>query len=319
MSDPLINDIAKLHQKIHADDPEPADEQERQAAYIFANTQRIIMELVAKDVRLRTLELGLLYNWLRLATLIRGYDEDQATQVSGHLEVVVQRLMDELRALDADLEDEEPNPDMAQLGGKIAQLRNLFGNLHQTDLPHHEVERQTDLTTRALFSFTGACLDQEMHPGLLESTMLYYWLRSFAMSAQMPEAVFQKLERQWPVVVQRVGTMTDEMLRELAQKPASRSEQKSSNGLTEKHIQLARQIDAHVRHVLANGGGDEELLLSMYHYMGTFKQLLDASSEADVEQLCQQYDGFYRFAKLLERVAEGIADGSIPVPKTPFH
>lgn len=54
--------------------------------------------------------------------------------------------------------------------------------------------------------------------------------------------------------------------------------------------------------------------MSMYDYMYTFKQLLDASSESEINQLCQQYDGFYRFAKLMERLAEGIADGSISVP-----
>ena len=51
--------------------------------------------------------------------------------------------------------------------------------------------------------------------------------------------------------------------------------------------------------------------MSMAAYMGTFKQLLDTCSGADTDALCARYDGFYRFAKLLERLAEGIADGSI--------
>ena len=49
--------------------------------------------------------------------------------------------------------------------------------------------------------------------------------------------------------------------------------------------------------------------------MGTFKQLLDTCTGADMDALCARYDGFYRFAKLLERLAEGIADGSIPMPE----
>ncbi len=51
----------------------PADEWERQAAHIFTGAQRILLELINEHVGLRTLELGLLYNWLRLATLNRGY------------------------------------------------------------------------------------------------------------------------------------------------------------------------------------------------------------------------------------------------------
>ena len=84
--------------------------------------------------------------------------------------------------------------------------------------------------------------------------------------------------------------------------------------LTDRQIRLAVAIDRHVNYILAKGGGDEELLVSMYDQMHTFKQLLDTSTEGEMSQLCQQYDGFYRFAKLMERLAQGIADGSIPVP-----
>lgn len=85
--------------------------------------------------------------------------------------------------------------------------------------------------------------------------------------------------------------------------------------LTAQQTQLALRIDTHVRHVLAQGGGDEALLMSLADYMGTFKQLLDTCTRADMDMLCERHDGFYRFAKLLEMLAKGIADGSIPVPK----
>jgi hypothetical protein len=84
--------------------------------------------------------------------------------------------------------------------------------------------------------------------------------------------------------------------------------------LTAQKIRLAVTIDRHVNQVVANGGGDEALLLSMSDHMGTFKQLLDTCSGEDMDHLCQQYDGFYRFATLLETLAQGIADGTIPVP-----
>jgi tRNA G37 N-methylase TrmD len=84
--------------------------------------------------------------------------------------------------------------------------------------------------------------------------------------------------------------------------------------LTEQQTRLAGVIDRHVRHVLAQGGGDEALLMSLADHMGTFKQVMDLSTGEEMNVLCQRYDGFDRFAKLLERLAEGIADGSIPVP-----
>jgi hypothetical protein len=85
--------------------------------------------------------------------------------------------------------------------------------------------------------------------------------------------------------------------------------------LTVQQIQLAETIDMHVRQVFAHGGGDEALLLSLADYMPTFKQLLDTCTSAEMDLLCERYDGFSRFAQLLERLAEGIADGSIPVPE----
>ena len=85
--------------------------------------------------------------------------------------------------------------------------------------------------------------------------------------------------------------------------------------LTAQQTRLAETIDTHVTQVLAHGEGDEALLLSMADDMPTFKQLLDTCTGAEMDALCERYDGFYRFAKLLERLAEGIADGSIPVPE----
>jgi hypothetical protein len=84
--------------------------------------------------------------------------------------------------------------------------------------------------------------------------------------------------------------------------------------LTVQQTQLAETIDTHVRQVLAHGGGDEALLLSLADYLPTFKQLLDTCAGAEMDLLCDRYDGFYRFAQLLERLAQGTADGSIPVP-----
>src|SRR6267378_1076458 len=44
---------------------------------------------------------------------------------------------------------------------------------------------------------------------------------------------------------------------------------------TAQQTQLARRIDTHVRQVLAQGGGDEDFLMSLAASMGTFTQLLE--------------------------------------------
>ena len=83
---------------------------------------------------------------------------------------------------------------------------------------------------------------------------------------------------------------------------------------TAQQTRLAMMIDTHVMQVLAEGGGDEVLLLSLADHIGTFKQLLETCTSAELNALCDRYAGLYRFALLLETLAQGLADGSIPVP-----
>jgi hypothetical protein len=85
--------------------------------------------------------------------------------------------------------------------------------------------------------------------------------------------------------------------------------------LTKEQLRLARSIDKYVNDTMGKGGDDADILRGMHSYMGTFKQVMDMSSEKEMLRLCQQYDGFYRFAKLLEALAGGIADGEIQVPR----
>jgi len=42
---------------------------------------------------------------------------------------------------------------------------------------------------------------------------------------------------------------------------------------------------------------------------------MDLSTQEEMQTLGQRYPGFYRFAKLLERLATGIADGSVRIPE----
>ncbi len=85
--------------------------------------------------------------------------------------------------------------------------------------------------------------------------------------------------------------------------------------LAVQQTQLAETINTHVRQILAHGGGAAALRLSMADDMPTLKQLLGTCTGAEMDLLCARYNGFSRFAHLLERLAEGIADGSIPVPE----
>ncbi len=84
--------------------------------------------------------------------------------------------------------------------------------------------------------------------------------------------------------------------------------------LTNKQTQLAQTIDRWVKTIEKQGGGDNEILQKGFPQMVTFKKLLDTTTNEQMDILCETYSGFYRFAKLIEYLAQGIHDGTIKVP-----
>lgn len=85
--------------------------------------------------------------------------------------------------------------------------------------------------------------------------------------------------------------------------------------LTSKQTRLAQKIDEWVQGIERRGGGEKEILEGMYDYMGTFKKLLDISSQEQMDLLAAKYAGFRRFALTLQDLAGGIQNGTIKVPR----
>ena len=83
---------------------------------------------------------------------------------------------------------------------------------------------------------------------------------------------------------------------------------------TDRQISYAYRIDQYVQDIEKRGGGDAEILQNTYDYMAPFKYILDTSQDGQIDMLCEQFDGFYRFAQLLELMAAAIRDDAIEVP-----
>ncbi|KWS71673.1 arylsulfatase regulator [Pseudomonas savastanoi pv. fraxini] len=79
--------------------------------------------------------------------------------------------------------------------------------------------------------------------------------------------------------------------------------------------QLAKTVHDYASRFPSTESGDSQLLQGCYDYMNAFKQVLDSSSKIQMDYICLQYPGFFRFAQMMELLAQGIADGIIQVPK----
>jgi hypothetical protein len=88
----------------------------------------------------------------------------------------------------------------------------------------------------------------------------------------------------------------------------------SSVSLTVEHRRMAARIDRKMKQLDALGLLEVEILPEMAEYMPDFHHLMMNTSGPEMDALCEEYAGFFRYAKILETVASGIASGKIKVP-----
>jgi hypothetical protein len=73
-------------------------------------------------------------------------------------------------------------------------------------------------------------------------------------------------------------------------------------------------FDKRMKVHIANNSSDEMILASMFEEMPKIKKIMDNSNPEEMNKLCEEYDGFYYYMKLLENLATGISKGDIVVP-----
>ena len=94
-----------------------------------------------------------------------------------------------------------------------------------------------------------------------------------------------------------------------------RSDIRATMNLTAEQLRIASMIDAKMQNLVGAGNDDITILTEMFDYMPGFKRLMDTSESDAMDELCQRFAGFFRYAKTLEMLATGIQSGAIKVPK----
>lgn len=83
--------------------------------------------------------------------------------------------------------------------------------------------------------------------------------------------------------------------------------------LTDKQKNLIIEIDTKAKKLLSSGGNEEALLVEVLPLMPDIKIMINSVPDKELEMYFHQYDGFYRYIKLLENMAKGIANGKIHI------
>lgn len=89
---------------------------------------------------------------------------------------------------------------------------------------------------------------------------------------------------------------------------------KSVMVVTVEQIEIALQIDVRVKELEKHGSDEVEILMEMTPFMPDFKKLLDTVGHEGMDELCERFEGFYHYTRLLEHLAGAIRSGEIKVP-----
>jgi hypothetical protein len=209
----MIDQIAELHADIHKNDPLPATDKERQAATVMAGLKQSIQEIILKGVPINTIELSLFYHWLRLVTLNREISESLFNTWTTQLIATMSRIIKMVESSVAVMKDDGPSLQMAVMGSKIEEIKTLYQSIATSNQQpsQREIERHTAVTNERLFEQISDWLNDEINPGIIENGLFYYWLRISTINANVPETFFQKIERNWEKVQDKVEELIQEM------------------------------------------------------------------------------------------------------------
>lgn len=85
--------------------------------------------------------------------------------------------------------------------------------------------------------------------------------------------------------------------------------------MTGKQMRIASKIDAAMQALARTGKNDMAVFADMAEHMADFKWLIDNARPGVMNELCQQYAGFFQYAKILETVAAGIQARATTMPE----
>lgn len=207
----LLAELRELHARIHENDPQPASNREQQAAALISGLQQRIIALMVDGVPPPMVETSVLYCWLRFMLLGLGHDEARIEAVTRDLVSVAGRLARRIKEIVATVDDAGPTRDMQELGSRLEALKELIHAMRKPELSHAEVEQRAMQTTLAVADFIQDHIDRQTDPGLLASALLYHWIRLSTINGNVDEAFFQKVERNWPAVVEGLQPLVESL------------------------------------------------------------------------------------------------------------
>jgi hypothetical protein len=200
----LIEQIKDLRRSVWASAQAPLTEKDAQQLYVQERLRHLSADLLQRGVTVAMLEGTFLVWWLRLACAQR-LDEGGFEFCLAHIGPLMEPIPQILEQLYDEIEDAGPMPAMKELGDKLDSLKSHAGAWLSWSKSRDIAAAEQDLAMRSIQPLLMEFVDQGVKPPILESMLFYFWLRSTALRRNLHEYFFQKLERNWDTVMERVN------------------------------------------------------------------------------------------------------------------
>lgn len=150
------------------------------------------------------LEATFLVWWLRVICAQR-FDECGFEFCLAHIGPLMQPIPQILERAYDEVEDAGQMPEMRELGEKLDRLKGHAGGWLSWPKSRDSAAAEQELAMGAIQPLLLQLIDEGVKPAVLESMLFYFWFRCTALRRNLHEYFFQKLERNWDAVMERVN------------------------------------------------------------------------------------------------------------------
>ena len=162
------------------------------------------IDLLQRGVTVAILEGTFLVWWLRVACAQR-FEKGGFEYCLAHIGPLMQPIPQIFESLFDEIQDDGPRPEMKELGDKVDSLKQHAGASLSWPKSRDIAGVEQDLASASIQSLLVEVVDEGVKPAVMESMLFYFWFRCTALRRNLHEYFFQKLERHWDAVMERVN------------------------------------------------------------------------------------------------------------------
>jgi len=190
---PLLNDLAQLSQKVHAQHAPNITDFQKETAIVDAGIQKAIIELIMEKRAPKVVTMSLYYCWF----VLEAPESAIVNQIPGEAVAFKEfiTIMQLVKKTLNRLPEPKLSDDIKALNIRSEQLKSFYSM--PTDLDEVEPKQAQADTTKViatLHALIANYINKKYQPVIIANVLFSHWLRVYSLFAGAPESEWQKID-----------------------------------------------------------------------------------------------------------------------------